>query len=429
MSPLTAGVVASLVSYASTFTIVLTGLSAVGATSAESASGLLALCVVQAVLSVVLSWRYRMPLAFSWSTPGAALLATSDATHTFSDAVGAFVVAGLAASLTGLIPAFGKLVGKIPLPVASGMLAGILLPLCLLPLTAVPQMPIAVVVVLLTWLILTALSPRWAVPGALAAAIMFLTLFPDQTVSTAAAATGAAFLWTTPTFHPSVIVGLGVPLFLVTMISQNLPGLSMLSSFGYKNVPARTIFVASGLSSMMAAPFGGHAINLVALSAAITAGPEAHPDQSKRWTSSLSSAGAYAILGVTGSLIAPFLTGSGLILLGAVAGLALLSALTSNLATAFTNPKTRLPAAASFLVVVSGITVVHIGSAFWGIAAGVVLMAVTRVNRLLSARRSSLLHGWVTVSSHAARAAGVFMMASNSTGVKRPRAAWRRRRW
>ncbi|WP_323512870.1 MULTISPECIES: benzoate/H(+) symporter BenE family transporter [Subtercola] len=372
--------VAGITGFASSFALVLAGLHAVGATDAQASSGLLTLCFAVAILCIVLASVFRMPISFAWSTPGAALLiAASSTTHNFSAAVGAFVVCGLLIVLCGLWPALGRAITRIPKSLASAMLAGILFPICLAPVLAVVQIPALAVPVVVVWLLLLRLAPRWAVPAAMAVAAIGIGITAGTGWLTAASTTLAPELsFVLPTFDPFIIVSLGLPLFIVTMAGQNVPGFVVMSTFGY-TVPPRPVLVASGAATAVGALFGGHAVNLAAITAAIMAGPDAHPDRSRRWIATFTSGFVYIAFGLAAGVAAALISASPPILITAVGGLALLGALVSALSNAIDEVAHRIPAAATFLVTASGITVIGIGSAFWGLLAGgaVMLWAVT----------------------------------------------------
>jgi benzoate membrane transport protein len=374
IQPIVAGLVGALTGFASTFALVIAGLRAVGATPAEAASGLLILCLTQAVIAIALSLRYRMPLSFAWSSPGAALLIAAHATTgDFSAAVGAFIVCGLLIVITGLWPALTRAITRIPTPIASAMLAGILFPICLAPVLASVQLPLLALPIVIVWLVLYGIAPRWAVPGALVVTVVVIGISAGTAwLHGGVVAPHLAFV--TPTFDPLVIVSLGLPLFIVTMAGQNVPGFAVLRTFDYPEPPARTILVGSGILSAGGALFGGHAINLAALSAAIMAGPDAHPDRSKRWIATVSGGVVYLVLGLCAGLATSLVSASPPILITAVAGLAMLGALVSGITASLEQPENRIVAIITFLVVASGIVVAGIGSPFWGIVAGGAVM-------------------------------------------------------
>ncbi|GGF31431.1 benzoate transporter [Marmoricola endophyticus] len=380
-----AGVVAALVGFSSSFVVVLAGLVAVGATPAQAASGLVALCVAQAAGMVWLALRHRTPLSLAWSTPGAALLASGGAvTGGWPAAVGAFLVAAAMILLTALVPRLGDLVAAIPTALARAMLAGVLLPLCLEPVAALAATPLLVAPVVLTWLVLIRPAPRWAVPASLVVALLVVVLAADRLPGLGSVVPRLAP--TFPTWSASAVLGIALPLYVVTMASQNVPGVAVMRSLGYR-VPWRETLSVTGVASAVAAPFGGHAVNLAAITAALTAGPDAGPDRSRRWPASLAAAGTYVVLaagcgGVT-ALVSTAPDG----VVQSAAGLALLGTLAASLHEALVEEEVRLPAVVCLVVAASGTTVLGVGSAFWALAAG--LLVRTVLHHDASRRRGS----------------------------------------
>ncbi|MBC7724187.1 MAG: benzoate/H(+) symporter BenE family transporter [Burkholderiaceae bacterium] len=374
LQPIAAGLVGSITGFASSFAIVIAGLRSVGATEQQAASGLLILCLSQGVLAIVLSWRFRLPLSFAWSTPGAALLVAAQATTgEFAAAVGAFIVCGALIAVTGLWPALGRAITRIPRPLAGAMLAGILFPICLAPVTASVQEPLLALPIVLVWLLLYRLAPRWAVPGAIVVTAVVVGLSAGAGwLSGAVVVPQLTFV--APVFDPVVIVSLGLPLFVVTMAGQNVPGFAVLSTFGYPAPPPGPILVSSGLLSAGGALFGGHAVNLAAITAAIMAGPDAHPDRNRRWIAAVAGGAFYLLIGLGAGLATSLVAASPPILIAAVAGLALLGALVTAVTTTLEEADHRVPAIITFLVVASGITISGIGSAFWGLLVGGIVM-------------------------------------------------------
>lgn len=354
--------------------LVLAGLRTVGATPAEAASGLLTLCIFQAVLAIVLSLRYRMPLSFAWSSPGAALLIAAHATtHSFAAAVGAFMVCGALIVITGLWPSLTRAITRIPTPIASAMLAGILFPICLAPIEASVKLPLLALPIVVVWLVLYGLAPRWAVPGALVMTVVVVGIHAGTGWLHSSLVVPQVQL-VPPSFQPLVIVSLGVPLFLVTMAGQNVPGFAVLKTFGYEDAPARPILVSSGALSVVGALFGAHVLNLAALTAAIMAGPDAHPDRSKRWVASVTAGAVYVLLGLAAGLASSLVAATPPLLITTIAGLAMLGALVSAIAASLEQPENRIVAILTFLVVASGIVIVGVGSAFWGLLVGGIVM-------------------------------------------------------
>jgi len=378
LQPIIAGVIGALTGFASSFALVITGLIAVGASPEEAASGLLALCIAQALLAGLLSWRFRLPLSFAWSTPGAALLVAAEGTTgSYGAAIGAFLVCGLLIVVSGLWPWLGRSMTRIPMPLAGAMLAGILFPICIAPVTAVIDEPLLAAPVVLVWLLLVRWLPRWAVPAAMLVAIVGVVISAgDEWMRDASLA--PALTLTAPVLDPLVIVSLGIPLYIVTMAGQNVPGFAVLTTLGYRDVPARRMLVATGVASAVSAPFGGYALNLAALTAALMAGPDSHPDPARRWVAPIAGGATYVLLGLGAGVATALVAAAPPILIIAVAGLALLSAFTTGIVSAVEVPETRLTAAVTLIVVASGVVVLGIGSAFWGLVVGALVMLVTR---------------------------------------------------
>jgi benzoate membrane transport protein len=380
--PIIAGIVTALVGVTSSFAVVLTGLAAVGASPAQAASGLLTLCVLMGLSGLVLAWRYRMPITVAWSTPGAALLAATGVVEGgWPAAVGAFLVVAVLILLTAIWPQLGRLIARIPPSIAQAMLAGVLLPLCLAPVGGLVANPWGVAPVILTWLVFARLAPRWAVPLAFVAASVVVTV---HLVTTGASVDPALLVprveITMPTFTFGAIVGIALPLFLVTMASQNVPGVAIMRSYGY-DVPWRPAMFVTGVGSALAAPAGGHVINLAAISAALAASPEAEPDPSRRWIASMSAGVSGIVLGALSAAFAALVILAPEGVIPAVAGLALLAAFGSSIQQAIDDPGERLPAVVTFLVAASGVAILGVSAAFWALVAGLLVRFVMHVGR------------------------------------------------
>lgn len=372
--------VAALVGFTSSFAVVLTGVRAVGGSTADAASALLVLCVSMGVGALVFSWRTRMPVTMAWSTPGAALLAGAAVpSGGYADAVGAFVVAGALYLLTGLVGALERWVRRIPSAVAHAMLAGVLLPLCAQPFLALVQEPRAVAPLLVTWLVLLRVARRWAVPGVFGAALVVVV----ATGSLAGVGAGALvprLTWTSPGLDLTTVLALGLPLYLVTMTSQNIPGVAVLGSLGYP-APLRPVLSYAGAATLATAPLGGFSINLSAITAALTAGPEAHPDPGRRWVAGLSMGATYVVLGPLAAAVAAVAVAAPAGLVATIAGLALLGAFAGSAASALAHEEHRDAAALTFVVAASGVSWAGVGPAFWALLAGGLLMLLTRHRR------------------------------------------------
>lgn len=372
--PVLAGVVTALVGFTSSFAVVLAGLRATGATEQQAASGLLALTVIFGLGMILLSSRYRIPVTLAWSTPGAALLAgAASYDGGWPAAVGAFLVTGALIVATGTVPALGRLIGRIPTALAQAMLAGVLLPLCLAPFRALGTIPLLVLPVLAIWLIGTRLAPRWAVPLTLAGALLVIAGY--LTVNRIAldwSAAAPAVELTVPEFSLQAIASLALPLYIVTMASQNVPGVAVLKSFGYPT-PWRASMLVTGIGTAAAAPFGGHAINLAALSAALSAGETAGADRGRRWIAGVSAGCCYLILAGASAALVTVVAAAPPGLIEAVAGLALMGTMASALSAALSDVGQRMSAVVTFLVAASGLSLAGIGGAFWALIAGLLV--------------------------------------------------------
>ena len=390
LQPVLAGVVASLVGFASTFAIVLSGLRGVGATAGQAASGLLAVCVLMGLTTIVLSVRTRMPILLAWSTPGAALLASTGVPDGgYPAAVGAFLACGGLLALTGLWSALGRAIARVPVPIASAMLAGVLLPLCLAPVRVAVDIPLAAGAVIVTWALLGVLARPWAIPGALGVAVAVVLVSEPLR----AGPTGALPVLTgvVPAFSPTALLSLGVSLFVVTMASQNVPGMGVLAANGFRP-SLRPVLLATGGSTVLGAAFGVFAINLAAITAALTSGPDAHPDPARRWIAAVASGATYLVLGLGAGLATALVGSAPAGLVEAVAGLALLGALGAALTAALDAPEHREPAVVTFVVVASGITAVGVSAAFWGLMAGLAVLGLQRTRRPGPAVSSRTIH-------------------------------------
>jgi benzoate membrane transport protein len=375
--PLVAGVVTALVGFSSSFAIVLAGLTAQGATTNQAASGLLVLCLAMAAGMVILVLRFRMPITLAWSTPGAALLASSKmAGGSWPAAVGAFLVVAVLTALTGLWPWLSRVMASIPTSIANAMLAGVLIPICASAFTTLARTPLYVLPILLTWLAGYVLLRRWAVPLALLVALVVVAFTLDAEPVAADLLPRLAF--TVPTFDWRYLIGLAVPLFLVNIASQYAPGVAVMKTFGY-TIPWRpSMLVTSGVSAL-AAPFGGHAVNLAAISAALAASPDAHPNPRRRWLAAMSAAGCYLLLGLLSAAAVFVLTHAPQGLILTVAALALLGTLGSALQQSLVDEQDRVAAVITIVATASGLSLLGIGSAFWGLAFGMAVRAVLRV--------------------------------------------------
>ncbi len=380
--PISAGVVSALVGFTSAFVVVLTGLVGVGASPDEAASGLLAVSVTMGLSCILLAAWTRMPITVAWSTPGAALLASTGAVDGgWPAAVGAFVVTGVLIVLTGLVPQLGALMAGIPTAVAQAMLAGVLFQLCLGPVTGLATNPVAVAPVVAAWLVAARFRPRWAAPLAfLTAAVVIAAHVAWSTTSVDTADLVPRVEVTVPTFGVAGLLGIALPLYLVTMAAQNVPGVAVMKGLGYQ-VPWRRSMLVTGAGTLLGAPAGGHAINLAAISAALAAGPEAGEDRSRRWIASVTAGVVLVLLGTASAAFGALVVLAPAGVIPAVAGLALLTTLTSSMHAALSDPDERIPAVIAFLVAASGLAIAGVSAAFWALVAGLLVRLVLRVGR------------------------------------------------
>jgi benzoate membrane transport protein len=372
--PIAIGVVTALVGFTSSFAVVLAGLASVGASDSQAASGLAVLCLLQGLGMLWLTWRHRTPLTLAWSTPGAALLATQGyVAGGWPAAVGAFLVTGALIVATGLWGWLGRVIASIPAALAQAMLAGVLFTLCLAPFKQLAVTPWHIAPLIVVWLVMQRVSQRWATPAAFAVALVIM-------VWEAASQGGVPveiphLTFTAPEFNPAAIVGLALPLFIVTMASQNVPGVAVLGAAGY-TVPWRETMLVTGVTTMAGAASGGHALNLAAITAALPASPEAHPDPQRRWIATATAAWGYVLLAAGAASLTALVALAPAGLVESVAGLALLSTLAAALGGALKESSDRIPSIMTMLLAASGVTVAGVGSAFWALVVGLVARAV-----------------------------------------------------
>jgi benzoate membrane transport protein len=370
-----AGILAAFVGFASSFAVVLRGLTSVGASPAQAASGLMALAIAMGVCGILLSLWYRQPISIAWSTPGGALLASSALPDGgFPAAVGAFLVSGGLIVIAGLWRPLGRAVAAIPSSLANAMLAGVLLNLCLAPMRAVVITPLLALPTILTWAVVWRFWRLYAVPAAIAvmAALLMSRGPAGQTVAWLAEPVIVVPVWSA-----STMIGIAVPLFLVTMASQNIPGMAVMAVNGY-TPPGGKLFQATGLFTLLAAPFGGHAVNLAAITAALCAGPDAHPDPAKRYWAAVTAGATYVVFGLLAGAATSLIAVSPPVLIEAIAGLALLGSLGSALMGAVSEPDGREAPLITFIVTASGLGLFGISGAFWGLLAGGAMRVLTR---------------------------------------------------
>ena len=374
------GLVVALVGYASSAAIVIAGLKAVGASTAEIASGLLLLGIAKGIAAIGLSLSTRMPISIAWTTPGLALLAATGAvTGGFAAAVGAFIVTGVLIVLAGSWPFLGRMVAAIPKSIASAMLAGVLLKLCLAPFVALKAMPFAALAIILTWLVVNRFARLYAVPAAVAVTLGAIWWTGADALAGLTFALPAP-VFVAPMFTVEAMINIALPLFIVTMASQNITGLAVLATFDYRPDPRIGLAVTGGLSALTA-PFCAPTINFAAITAALCAGPDAHADPKRRYVAAVVSGLGYMALAVLAAVAAEFVTRSSPLLIEAAAGLALIGAFGGSLLGAVQAEDQRLPALMTFLVTRSGFSLWGIGAAFWGLVIGWAIYGFERMGK------------------------------------------------
>jgi benzoate membrane transport protein len=375
-SAVVAGFVTVLVGFASASAIVFQAAGAVGASAAQLGSWMLALGVGMGLTCILLSLRYRAPVVTAWSTPGAALLVTSAAGLSIEEATGAFLVSAALITLVGFSGWFERAMDRIPIPIASGMLAGVLLRFGLGLFTAMSTQLALALGMCLAYFAARRFVPRYAVIAALLVGVV-LALVQGLLHVDAVHVALARPVWVTPRFTAGAVIGVALPLFVVTMASQNVPGVAVIRASGY-TVPISPVIGWTGLANLVLAPLGGFTVNLAAITAAICMGREAHEDPRRRYVAAVFAGLFYLIVGIFGATVVALFLAFPPELVAAIAGLALLATIGNGLASAVGAENQREPALVTFLVTASGIAPAGIGSAFWGLVAGVVTLAILR---------------------------------------------------
>lgn len=369
-SVIASALVAAIVGFGGTIALVVSAAVAVGANPEQIASWVTTICLAMVAETAILSWRHKMPIVTAWSTPGAALIAASTGFDIHA-AVGAFILTALALIATGLFSPLMRLVSRIPVSVSSGMLAGILSSFVIAAARSAGAEPLLVLPLVAVFFVLRLWNPALAVLGVLIGGILLASFLGLSQTAPAFAVTIP--VWIAPDFTYGAALGLALPLYLVTMASQNLAGLAVLRAADY-HPPAGELISVTGFFSLISAPFGGHTTNLAAISAAICTGPDAHPDHQKRWLTGPVYALCYLVLALGGGYFVSVLAGLPKSLIALVAGLALLAALANAMTIALSKEAERTAAIAAFATTASGLAFFGIGSAFWGLVIGVVIL-------------------------------------------------------
>ncbi|NQZ12505.1 MAG: benzoate/H(+) symporter BenE family transporter [Algicola sp.] len=394
-SAIIAGLVAVIVGYSSAIAIVYQAAQAAGATDAMMSSWILALGLGMGILGIGLSWYYRMPIVIAWSTPGAALLATSLVGQRLSDVIGAFVFVALLTIIVGVSGWFSKLMAKIPMSIAGAMLGGILLNFGVAAFGAAGSQPVLVGLMFFSFLIAKRLLPRYAVIVLLMVGIggaYMLGLMQSDSVEL----TLAQPVWVAPTLDWSVIIGIGLPLFVVTMTGQNMPGVAVLKTSGF-DAPVSSTITSCGIASLILSPFGGYTFNFASITAALCSSEDSHPNKQKRYVAGIACGVFNILVALAGGTIIALLASFPKEMVSCLAGLALLSAISSSISTAVSEVKYREAAMITFLVTISGVQFFGIASAFWGIVAGIIShlvlvyrpehQAIGKLNKALGLRK------------------------------------------
>lgn len=381
LSAATAGFVAVLVGFTSSVTLVFQAAQAFGATPAQTTSWMWALGLGMGLCSLVPSLILRQPVMVAWSTPGAAVLASAGLAGGYSmgEAVGAFMACACLIALVGATGWFERAMHRIPAAIASALLAGVLARFGIQAFAAAQTALPLVLLMLLSYLLARRFLPRYAVVLTLAVAIAYAACRGQIAVSEMRFE-WAAPVFTAPQFSLSAFIGLALPLFVVTMASQNLPGVAVIRASGYP-LPVSRLITMTGLATLVLAPFGAYALNLSAITAAMCMGPEAHEDRSRRYTAAVACGALYVVVGLFGAVVTGLLTAFPQELVIAIAGLALLGTIGGGLATALKEDAHREAALITFLVTLSGVVIGGVGSAFWGAMAGVFTLFVQQYGR------------------------------------------------
>ncbi|WP_109512650.1 benzoate/H(+) symporter BenE family transporter [Pseudomonas ovata] len=374
LSSVVAGFIAMMTGCTSSLVLMFQAGQAAGLSGGQISSWLWALFMGMALCSIGLSLRYRTPITVAWSTPGAALLVTSLGGVSYPEAIGAFITCAVMVTLCGLTGSFERLVRRLPASLAAALLAGILFKIGSEIFIAAQHRTGLVLGMFFTYLIIKRISPRYCVLAALLvgiglSAVLGLLNFSGFALELATP------VWTTPSFSLAATISIGIPLFVVAMASQNMPGVAVLRADGY-DTPSSPLISVTGLVSLLAAPFGSHGINLAAISAAICTGPHAHEDKSKRYTAAIWCGVFYAVAGLYGATLAALFAAFPKELVLSIAALALFGSIMNGLTVAMQEPGEREAALITFMVTASGLTLFSVGSAFWGIVAGVLTLLI-----------------------------------------------------
>lgn len=381
--PVVAGLISVIVNYGGTFILVFQAARVAGLDPALTASWVWSISIGVGVTGLMLSWMAREPIITAWSTPAAAFLVTALATTSYAEAVGAYMISAAAFVVLGLSGCFERLIRLIPPGVAAGLLAGILLQFGIGAFGGVSIDPLLAGLLIVAYVALKRFSARYAVVGILGLGLAFL-LFQERVDLSGLQLQLAAPVFTMPVLSLNALLSVALPLFLITLTGQYMPGMLVLRNDGFRT-SANPILTITGLGSLLMAPFGSHAFNIAAITAAICTGREAHEDPSKRWVAGIAAGIFYILVGVFGVTLAAVFMAFPATFITTLAGLALLGTIGGSLANAMADPKSREAALITFLAAAANIKLLGIGGAFWGLLIGLVAYAV--LNGRLPRRR------------------------------------------
>jgi len=372
--PVVAGLISVIVNYGGTFILVFQAARVANLSPELTASWVWSISIGVGLSGLVLSWRYREPIITAWSTPAAAFLVTALATTSYAEAIGAYMISAMTFVLLGLTGCFEKVIGLIPPGIASGLLAGILLQFGIGAFSSVSVDPVLVGTLIAAYVVLKRVSARYAVIGILLIGL-FLLLMQGRVDLSNLELKLAAPVFTMPEFSLNATLSIALPLFLVTLTGQYMPGMLVLRNDAFQT-SANPIVTVTGLGSLIMAPFGSHAFNIAAITAAIATGREAHEDPSKRWIAGIAAGCFYILVGVFGVTLAAVFMAFPATFITALAGLALLGAIGGSLAGAMADARSREASLITFLASAANISLLGIGGAFWGLVIGLVASVI-----------------------------------------------------
>lgn len=384
--PVVAGLISVIVNYGGTFILVFQAAKVAGLSPELTASWVWSISIGVGVTGIILSWVSREPIITAWSTPAVAFLVTALATTPYAEAVGAYLISAAAFVLLGLSGWFERVIRLIPPGVAAGLLAGILLQFGTGAFGGLSVDPLLAGLLIAAYLVFKRFSARYAVVGILVLGLVFL-LAQGRVDLSGLSLKLAAPVFTMPAFSLNALLSVALPLFLITLTGQYMPGMLVLRNDGFKT-SANPIVTITGLGSLLMAPFGSHAFNIAAITAAICTGREAHEDPSRRWIAGMAAGVFYVLIGVFGVTLAAVFMAFPATFITTLAGLALLGTIGGSLATAMSDARTREASLITFLAAAANITLLGIGGAFWGLVLGLAAHAVLNGRVLLRVRTS-----------------------------------------